>query len=196
MSKKNKFKKNHCSGSSTPKKNKDNTSESKTSRAKRLPKTLGTVIMVLLAIWGGSWVTVKPRIFVHPGAALDPNNPANTPFVVDNQGYLSIHDVNFICSMKDITFPGKIRAIAQVPYHNSFSTPQQVAKVIAPGEQYTILLPFIFMEHNKIEESDIAVELTFKPIKWLPWRCKTKHRFVSAHSKDGQWHWFPQPIDK
>jgi len=194
MSKKNKFKKNH-SGSSIPKENKDNASESRRSWPKRVLQTIGKTILTLLAIWG-AWVTLNPRVFVYPDVAIDPNNPGNTPFVVHNQGYLSIHDVNFSCPMKYLTFPGDIRAIAEVPYDNSFSTPQQVAKVIAPGEQYTILLPFIFMEHNKIEESDIAIEVTFKPIKWLPWRCKTKHRFVSAQSKDGQWHWFPQPIDK
>ncbi len=195
MSKRKKIKEKDCSGQKTLKEIKSNTSGSRRSCVRMLKVIVTIILPLLLAIWG-AWLTVKPRVFVYPEVALDPNNPANTPFVMENKGYISIYDVNFSCPMNYLTFPGSIRAIAEVPYDNSFSTPQQVAKVIAPGEQYTILLPFIFMEHNKIEESDIAIELTFKPIKWLPWRCKTKHRFVSAHSKDGQWHWFPQPIDK
>lgn len=155
---------------------------------------VGKIILILLSIWGG-WVTLVPRVFVDSLVNLDPNNPANIPFVVQNNGYLSIHDVKFTCSMKSLTFPGGIRAIAQVPYDNCFSGPKQVSHMIAPGERSTEFLPFLYMEHNKIEESDIAIVLTFKPIKWLPWRCKTMHRFIS-YQENGQWHWSPQPIDK
>ena len=80
-------------------------------------------------------------------------------------------------------------------YSNRFSDPKHVASVIVPGEQYSVLLSLSGMKNNKIENADIAIVLTFKP-KWLPWRRETKHRFVSTQSKDGQWHWFPQPIDK
>ncbi|MDH4201963.1 MAG: hypothetical protein OEV87_03635 [Phycisphaerae bacterium] len=158
-------------------------------------KLIGKGILTLLAIWG-AWVTLNPRVFVYPDIALDPNNPANTSFVIQNQGYLPIYDVTFSCSMKYLTLPGDIHVIAEEPYDNSFSDPKQTAKVIAPGKLYTILLPIIFMENNKIEESDIAIELTFRPIKWLPWQYETRHRFISIKGKDGQWHWVPQVIDK
>ncbi len=199
MPKKKKPKKKRYSKPRTSKGNKDNASGSRKPSAKRLLQVIGKIFLILLAIWGAfltTWITFNPRVFVQPAVALDPNNPANTPFVVQNQGYISIHDVKFSCSIKYLTFPGGIRAEAQIPYDNSFSNPKHMASIIAPGEQYSELLPFIDMEHNKIEESDIAIILSFKPIKWLPWRCKTKHRFVSTQSKDGLWHWFPQPVDK
>lgn len=153
----------------------------------------------LLALWGGIltiWVVYYPRVFVDPAAALDPNNPAFTPFVVHNQGYFSIHDVTFACSMEYIKYPDGTLAIAQKEYDNCFFDPKQIASVIAAGEKYSELLPLTGMEHNRIENADIAIVLSFKPIKWLPWRRKTRHRFVSTQSKDSQWHWLPQPISK
>jgi len=115
---------------------------------------------------------------------------------VHNQGYLSIYDVKFSCAMKYLKYPGNIHVIAQKDYANSFSDPKQVASVIAAGEQYSELLPLTGMKHNKIENADIAIVLSFKSICCLPWRRKTLHRFVSTQGKDGHWHWLPQPINK
>jgi hypothetical protein len=166
---------------------------------KRWLKIALTVVVNLLALWGGIltiWVVYYPRVFVDPATALDPNNPAFTPFVVHNQGYLSIHDVKFSCAMKYIKYPDGTLAIAEEEYDNSFSDPKQIASVIAAGEKYTELLPLTGMEHNQITNADIAIVLSFRPIKWLPWRRKTRHRFVSTQGKDSQWHWLPQPINE
>jgi hypothetical protein len=168
------------------------------SRKKR-NKMVIFVVLNILAVWGvvlTTWVVFNPRVFVlSSGVALDPNNPAFSPFFVQNQGYLAIYDVNVSCSVKYLKLPGDIHVVGIGDYTNRFSDPKQVASVIAPGEQYTILLPLTGMKHNKIEDSDIAIVLSFKP-QWLPWRRKTIHRFISTRSKDGQWYWFQQPIKK
>jgi hypothetical protein len=187
------------SGTITPEGNKDNTSVSKISCTRRLLKVIGKTIQAALAVWGvvlSTWVVFNPRVFVCPAVALDPNNPAFTPFVVHNQGYLAIHDVKFSCSMKYLKLPGNILVVGLGDYTNRFSNPKHVANVIAPGEQYSELLPLTGMEHNKIENADIAIVLTFKPVKWLSWQRETLHRFVATQGKDGQWHWLPQPINK
>ncbi|MHC4692714.1 MAG: hypothetical protein ACYS67_08225 [Planctomycetota bacterium] len=152
--------------------------------------------IALVSIIFSIWVVVTPRVFVYPAVPLDPNNPVFTPFVVRNEGYLDIHDVKFSCSMRYIKFPGKILAIGLGDYTNRFSDPKQVASVIAAGEECTELLPLSGLEHNQIENSDIAVVLTFKPIGWLPWRRVRLRRFVVAQSKDGRRYWLPQPIKK
>ncbi len=168
------------------------------SRGKR-NKMVIFIILNVLAVWGvvlTTWVVFNPRVFVlSSGVALDPNNPAFSPFVVQNQGYLAIYDVNVSCSVKHLKLAGDIHVVGLGDYANRFSDPKQVASVIAPGEQYTILLPLTGMKHNKIENADIAIVLSFKP-QWLPWRRNTLHRFISTQSKDGQWHWFQQPINK
>jgi len=169
-------------------------------RSRRSPiKIFLKVVLNALAIWGvvlSTWVVFNPRVFVYPSVALDPKNPAFTPFVVHNQGYMAIHDVKFSCSMKYLKLPGDITVIGLGDYTNRFSNPKHVANVIAPGEQYSELLPFTGMEHNTFENADIAIVLTFKPIKWLPWSRETLHRFVATQGKDSQWHWLPEPINK
>ncbi len=164
-----------------------------------LIKIFFSIVVNALAIWGvvlSTWVVFNPRVFVHPSVALDPENPAFTPFVVHNQGYLAIYDVKLSSSIKYLKFPGDITVIGLGDYTNRFSNPKHVASVIAPGEQYSELLPFTGMEHNKFENADIAIVLTFKPIKLLPWTRETLHRFVATQGKDKQWHWLPEPIRK
>ena len=174
---------------------KDNAFRSRRSRI----KIFFSIVVNVLAIWGvvlSTWVVFNPRVFVHPSVALDPKNPAFTPFVVHNKSYLAIHDVKFSCSVKYFKLPGDITVIGLGDYTNRFSNPKHVANVIAPGEQYSELLPFTGMEHNTFENADIAIVLTFKPIKWLPWTRETLHRFVATQGKDRQWHWLPEPINK
>lgn len=168
-------------------------------QSRRSPIKIFFLIFInALAIWGvvlSTWVVLNPRVFVYPAVSLDPKNPAFTPFVIHNQGNLAIHDVKFSCSIKYLKLPGDITVIGLGDYTNRFSDPKHVAKVIAPGEQYTVLLPLTGMKHNKIENADIAIVLKFKSIKWL-WHRETLHRFVSTQGTNGQWYWLPQPINK
>ena len=197
MSKRKKFKKKHGSKQKTLEKSNSNTSDSRRSIGSKL-RMIGKIFMVVLAIWGAyaAFVTFKPRIDVRPGDAYDSSNPATTSFIIKNQGHVPIYDVVPSIAMDVIRLPGDITVIAKEPFANSFSIPEQIAKVIAPGKEHTIDLPFSLMENNKIEESDIAIKLTFKRIKWLPWPSETIHRFVSFENKDGQWKWRSQLIDK
>jgi len=175
--------------------NKDNSFRSRRSRI----KIFFSIAVNVLALWGvvlSTWVVFNPRISVYPSVALDPTNPVFTPFIVHNQGYLAIHDVKFSCSMKYLKLPGDITVIGLGDYTNRFSNPKHVANIIAPGEKYSELLPFTGMEHNTFENADIAIVLTYKPMKWFPRARETLYRFVSTQGKDGHWHWLPEPINK
>jgi len=133
-----------------------------------------------LAVFATIWIAFNPRVYVYPSINLDPANPAFTLFVVRNEGYLAIRDVEFSCSMKCLKFPGEIYVIAQKKYDNVFSDPKQVSRLIAPGEEASELLPFSCMEHNKFENVDITVNLSFRPFRFWPFSLyvhKEKHRF-------------------
>ncbi|HUT29326.1 MAG TPA: hypothetical protein VMX13_06010 [Sedimentisphaerales bacterium] len=120
-------------------------------------------------------------------------------FVVRNEGYLAIRDVKFECSIGDLTLPDGTQVKAEVPYDNRFFDPNQVARVIDPGEEWAELLPLSGMKNNRFEKADIAVTLLFRPFRFWPFSLyvhKEKHRFETRQGKDGQWHWFPQPIKK
>lgn len=183
---------------SAPEASKNNTQKLKRPLIKRFCSFV-YCLFALVAAFATIFIALNPRVYVYPSINLDPANPVFTPFVVRNEGYLAIRDVKFSSSMKDITFPGGIRAIAQVPYDNIFSDPKQVSRVIAPGEEASELLPFSGMENNQFENADIAVRLSFRPFRWWPFSLYVKeelHRFELKTGRDGQRHWFPQPINK
>ena len=150
-----------------------------------------------LAAFATIWIAVTPRVYVYTSVALDPANPVFTMFVVRNEGYLAIRDVEFKCSIDSLTLPGGIQVKAEVAFDNTFSDSKQVAHVIAPGEEASKLLPLSKLEHNQFEKADIAVKLLFRPYKWRPFYVHEElHRFELRTAKDGQRHWFPQPINK
>ena len=142
------------------------------------------------------WVVFNPNIFIYTSHPLDPNNPVLTPFVTRNQGYLAIYDVKFEWSMKYLLTNTGILIVSQSEYENSFSDPNQVAHVIAPGEEYSMRPVFSGLKHNKFEHMDIAIGLSFRPFRWWPWRHKRLRRFVTREGTDGQLYWFPMPIKK
>ncbi len=151
----------------------------------------------LLGVCVTIWIVVTPRVFVYTSVALDPANPVLTMFVVRNEGYLAIRDVKFESAIKYITLPDGTRAEAAVPFDNRFFDPNQVARVIDPGEEWSEKLPFSGKKNYWFKKADIAVKLSYRPYKWRP-SCVRKelHRFETRQGKDGQWHWFPQPINK
>lgn len=182
-------------GKNVPKASKDKTQGLKRSRVRRVL----SIILAVLGVWGvylTTWVVATPRVFVYPSISLDPANPMFTMFVVRNEGYLAIRDVKFECSIDSLTLSDGTQVKAEVPYDNRFFDPNQVARVIDPGEEWSELLPLSGLEHNQFKSADLAVVVSFRPFKWLPWRQKRKHRFETRVGKDGQWHWFPQPINK
>jgi len=149
-----------------------------------------------IGLVGGIWMMVTARVSVYPSVSLDPANPVFTVFVIRNDGYLAIRDVKISCSMKYLKLAGEIHAVGLGEYTNRFSDPKQVARVIAPGEEYSVLLPLSGMKHNQVEGADIAVVLSLQPIKWLPRHQERLYRFVVSTGKDGQRHWLHQPIKK
>ena len=143
------------------------------------------------------WIAVTPRVYVYTSVALDPANPVFTMFVVRNEGYLAIRDVKFESPIDSFTLSDGTQVKAEVPFDNTFFDPNQVARVIDPGEEWSVLLPFSGKKKYWFEKADIAVKLSYRPYKWRP-SCVRKelHRFETRQGKDGQWHWFPQPINK
>lgn len=184
----------------TPKKNpvvsvpKTNKTDARPSKIRRIV----SLVLQALGIWGAFltfWVVFSPRVFVYPRVSLDPNDPAYTVFAVRNEGYLSVRDVTVKCSTKYLELAGDIEVFGLGEYANRFSDPKQVASVITPGEEFSVPLPFTGLEHNKFENMDIAIVLSFQPFRWW-WHRERLHRFVTAQGKNGEWHWVQQPINK
>lgn len=161
-------------------------------RAKRRSlERLGVVGTVV-----GLWIACWPHVYVYPSEDLDPNNPMFTPFVVRNEGYLTIRDVQFSCSGGYLDRKGGPSIYFLGKYENSFKDVKQVSRVIRPGEEASELLPLTrIMKDMPLENADVAVVLEFQPWKWIPYTRKEKHRF-EVKRKGDRWHWCPQPVNK
>ncbi len=187
------------SAPTTGKRTKTDAPGSNRSGARRVFSIGGKVVLAVLAVWGvlvTTCVAVTPRVFVYPSVALDPANPVFTPFVVRNQGYLSIYDVKVSCAIKDIEFDTGMHFTGGPDYKSRLQGSRHVASVIRAGEDYAEFLPLTGLKLSPIKNGDIAIVVTFRPIKWLPCRRQRLHRFVVQAGKDGQRHWLPQPVDK
>jgi len=165
-------------------------------RSRRVMTLLITLIGIVAAVIG-IWSYVKPRVSVHTGDPHTPSNPALTPFVICNDGHLPIRDVKCSNAMKELFEKDMgVTIIGLGDFSNRFSDLQQVARVIYPGEEYSIQLYFSKLKHHQFGRMDIAIVISFRPHKWWPWRHKSLHRFETRKGEDGQWHWQPLPIKK
>ena len=203
MSKKNRHRKKRTiakrSGKKKKKKAVKRGGEKKKTTVKRSRKVM-TIIITLFGIVGtglGIWIILKPRVSVHTGGPQTPSNPVHTPFVIRNDGYLSIRDVKCSNAMKELFEKDMgVTIIGLGDFSNRFSDLQQVARVIYPGEEYSIQLYFSKLKYHQFGKMDIAIVISFRPIKWLSWHKESLHRFVTRLGEDGQWHWQPMPIKK
>jgi hypothetical protein len=89
-----------------------------------------------------------------------------------------------------------IQIIGLGDFSNRFTDLGQIARVIYPEEEYSIQLYFSNLTHHQFGKMNIAIVVSYRPIKWLPWRTESAHRFETREVEDGQWHWQPMPIKK
>ena len=155
---------------------------------------------MLSLISGISWFI--PKITVSPANSLDNSNPFLTPFTISNDGYLSIYDVQFMCAVKEIK---GINMKTKIPlvisgaenFKSKMHSKFHVAEVIAPNEKYTQVMPLPnFFLHYQIKHADIAILVSFRPIKWFPLKKEKNYRFITAQNINGHLQWYPQPIKK
>jgi len=157
------------------------------------------IIITLIGLVGagfGTWSIINPRISVRTGEPHDPNNPVLTPFVIRNDGHLAIRDVKCSNAMRELNEKGMdIQIIGLGHFSNRFSDLEQVADVIYPGEEFSTPLYFSNLKHHQFGKMDVAIVISFRPIKWLSWRKESSVRFITK-GEDGQWHWQPMPFNK
>jgi len=152
-------------------------------------------IITALSVFVTLWVVSNPRIFVYTSVPLDPNHPVFTPFVVRNDGHLAIYDVKISSAMEHLETESGITIIGLGHYENKFTSPEDVAKVIDPTEEITTEIAFSKLKYKEFTKMDVALIISFRA-KYHLWRTKRLRRFVTKKGKDGQWYWFPQPINK
>lgn len=128
---------------------------------------------------------VYPRFSVEPGESLDLYKPFETPFVLKNDGYWSLVDINYnltIDKMEDInqnkfTHFG-IRGIAN-----------KIPK-LRPNEASTIFINRVLSAPpNYIKYVELYINVTYKPFL-IPITFTVSKRFKTNRKSNGEYVWF------
>jgi|GEM_PF-5623146 len=126
-------------------------------------------------------------------APLDPDDVLSTPFVLSNDGALSLEDVNGAMMMKGF----------QDSRHNTIGLAttdwnlMPISHEIKPGEKRTVPAPFnkLVKTNSPVVAGDYAILVSFKPA-YLPfWTKHRGFRFTIARQSDGRSRFEQQPSE-
>jgi hypothetical protein len=169
-------------------------------RVKRPALLLWSLIGAIALIFGVfvGYVQLAPRISVSASAPLNPSDPFSSPFVISNDGYLPIRNVQFLCRLSDVNAqpPGlnlSFENISVMGPDRFLGDKSQKIRDIDPGGQATTkcnlspLFPVM-----PIENADIAITVVYQPAFYRSQKVKD-FRFITVSGSDGQLRWVRQP---
>jgi hypothetical protein len=163
----------------------------KLSRWFRIPASLFWKFVVVLSVIVGliaALLTFLPRLSMSSSESLDPSTPFSTPFVVSNDGLLSINDVTCYCLIRRVVIAdrGDITVSNNIVYSDSLPVPN-----LAPGEKTTVSCPPLLPSEPRITRADMDIVLRFRPYG-LPWYREKAFRFTTEIASDKRLHWYPR----
>jgi hypothetical protein len=126
------------------------------------------------------------RVSVAPSAAINPHDTFSTPFVVTNEGVLSVKDVQFSCHYNKILDAGG-NNWTTIIQDNTRNIPE-----VSPSHAATVQCSSI-TSNKPFTYAEMSIIVSFRPSLW-PWRkAPETFRFIFRRSVDGAIHWLPQP---
>jgi hypothetical protein len=183
--------------------------EKERERFKPKSKRIMVAVKVLLFFLGVPSLLIGvlqtlPRLSVIAQDPLDARNPFLAPFVISNDGYVTLYDVHAICSpryVQMIGIDGKGgQIVLQTPGKDEdetggFSNPNFVAEKLPPANKMTfpcqIYLGPDFPDKLALARTDIAYVVTYHAFGI------TRHhvnRFSLAQDTKGTYHWLEEPL--
>ena len=134
-----------------------------------------------------------PRVSVHPDNILNSGEPFQIPFVLKNDGYLSIRDIDYSLSLENIEF-----GQANTLQHAYSGINETHISGLAPGKSSTIsLAPFIdllkqsfgiVLPPRAVTSAELAIELSYRSYL-MPYTFKDRVRFTTHISSTGEHAW-------
>ena len=134
---------------------------------------------------------VYPRISIEPGESLDPYKPFETPFIVKNDGYWPLVDIDYslnIDKMEDYN-------------HNSYTNDtiagisEKIGKLRANESSTIFMKRAVSAPPGFIKYAEIYIETTYKPYLLL-FTFSENTRFKTDRKSNGQYIWFKYSSEK
>lgn len=162
---------------------------------RKTPKLAWKIVVFISVIFGiyATWVQVfSSRLSVSVENALDPKNIFSTPFIISNDGYVSLYDVQIELGVGEMNSKND-RSLNKEPTFNSkLRFPNSTAKELMPTEKLTYKVP---INSKSIKIADVAISISYRP-EWGIWRKEDRFRFQTSRASDGQLYWMPNPLSK
>lgn len=161
---------------------------------RRRRKLVAAFLLTALGVFGSLatlYVFFLPRLAVGPSSSLSPSSPFATPFVLTNDGYLPIYDVDFSCVPYSIA-----RSTGELRFENvEMIGPTPHPRVVESGEKVTTTCYVMFDFESGTDSADVSILVRYKPFG-IPWRQEKRFRFAAMRDSSGNPHWFPKALSE
>jgi hypothetical protein len=128
---------------------------------------------------------VYPRLSVEPGESLDLYKPFETPFIVKNDGYWSLVDIDYNVTIKRVEdFNHNCFINCRV-----FGIAQKIPKLRVNDSSTIYINRVVGAPPNSIKYAEIYINITYKPFL-IPYTFMEKRRFKTERKNTGEYIWF------
>jgi hypothetical protein len=148
-------------------------------------KMLG-LFLSLISI-GGFLFVVYPRLSISPGESLDPYEPFSTPFVIKNDGYLSLFNINYSVTIN------KMEGVGHSQFTNTMVTviSKSIPK-LSPNKSTTIFIDKnVNIPPKYVKYAEININVTYKPYNIIPYALTENIGFKTKIKTNNEYLWLP-----
>ena len=143
------------------------------------------IISSLVGIFGFLFL-VYPRISVYPGESLNSHAPFQTPFILKNDGYLPIYDINYFLNIEKfedyLNFTKIIGTMSLA--HGMRSIPKLGSnKTSALTIEHAISMPNDFVKF-----AEIHISIKYRPFLF-PFSLTENIHFKTERKNNGEYVW-------
>jgi len=134
--------------------------------AKKVSTSL--LFWLIFSVTVGSFLFLTyPRVSVYPDKTLNPDDPFRTPFILKNNGYLPINDIQYSLSLENIEF-GQGNTL---PHAYSGINETRILRLAPDGFSTISLKPFmdllrlsfgIFLPPKAVTSAEICIDLSYR----------------------------------
>ena len=145
-------------------------------------KIIGSTLAIIAVV--GFFFTVWPRISLTPGVSLDLHKPFETPFIIKNDGYLPLYDVQYSLTAE------RMEWMDGNTFTNVGGNTGNLIEKLDPNKSSALFVNRIFkLPPNNVKNVRIFIQVTYKPFL-LPFRFTDRIRFKAEINANREYIWY------
>ena len=167
-----------------------------------LAKRIWGYFLFLATVLGAvvTWLALAPRISIVPQTPLISLNAFTAPFIVSNDGYLSLHRVNAICSPKDVTYTEPGHPKHKMTFHQQGPDDDETGGLLNPklevrklrrDHKATFPCDLIALRYAEwVTSAHILLIVRYRPLPYI-YRYR-RQRFELTREDSGVYRWLEE----